>query len=163
SVPPGDREALEAELSKGDVAGVIVEPSGGRWAAAAMDPAFLRVIRELTERYGALMIMDEVITGFRYAPGGAQELFNVTPDLCTLAKILAGGLPGAAVAGRADVMAAFAGTGDPEADRYRRIPHQGTFTANPLSAAAGIAALDQLRDGQVQRKAAALAERLRQG
>lgn len=163
SIPPGDEELLRKELAKGDVAAVIFEPSGGGWATNLLDPEFIPVIRRLTEEYGALMIMDEVITGFRYAPGGAQELFHVVPDLCVLAKILAGGLPGAAVAGRADIMAAFETTGDPEADRYRRIPHPGTYNANPLSAAAGVAALDELRDGTVQRHAAAMAERLRRG
>src|SRR5437899_10993203 len=93
-------------------------------------------VRRLTERHGQLLIFDEVITGFRVSPGGAQAHYGVKPDLTTLAKILAGGLPGGCVAGRADVMAALEfRPGKP------KMKHPGTFNANPLSAAAGPATL----------------------
>ena len=99
------------------------------------DP-FLHALREITWRgSNRLLIFDEVITGFRVAPGGAQQHYGVRPDLTTLAKILAGGLPGGCVAGRADILAALAfRPGKP------KMKHPGTFNANPLSAAAGVAA-----------------------
>src|SRR5262249_40047128 len=95
-----------------------------------------RGLREVTARHGRLLIFDEVITGFRVHPGGAQGYYGVTPDLTTLAKVLAGGLPGGCLAGRADVLAALEfRPGRP------KMKHPGTFNANPLSAAAGSAAL----------------------
>jgi glutamate-1-semialdehyde 2,1-aminomutase len=102
--------------------------------------------------------MDEVVTGFRWSPGGAQQAYGIRADLVTLAKILSGGLPGGAVAGRRDLLDALAApaTGG-------RIRHQGTFNANPLSAAAGVACLDVVRDGSVHVHCNRLAHMLRTG
>ena len=92
-LPPGDVAALEEALSERDVAAVIMEPTGAHWGTHPMAPEFLHDIRRLTAEHGTLMIMDEVITGFRVAPGGAQERWGVMPDLSSHAKIVAGGLP----------------------------------------------------------------------
>src|SRR5256886_16939905 len=83
---------------RGDVAAVILEPAGGQAGTTPTIPGYLQELRALTTRHGVVLIFDEVITGFRYAPGGAQAYFGVTPDLTTLAKIVAGGLPGGAPA-----------------------------------------------------------------
>jgi glutamate-1-semialdehyde 2,1-aminomutase len=118
----------------------------------------------LTRQHGTLLIFDEVITGFRLAPGGAQEYYGVTPDLATYAKAVCGGVPGAAVAGRAAILDHLRfRPDDPAYNRERRVRHQGTFSANPVTAAAGVAALTLLRDGSIQDHAARLAERLRAG
>ncbi len=119
-------------------------------------------MRDETERHGALLILDEVVTGFRVSPGGAQESLGITPDLTALAKILAGGFPGGAVAGRRDVMEML----DFEATRRdgrTKVDHFGTFNANPVSAAAGIAALDQIADGAMCERASDTAAALRDG
>src|SRR3972149_1573285 len=98
SVPQGDIHQVESRLDEGDVAAVILEPTGPHWGALPLAPDFLRDLREATSRHNTVLIFDEVVTGFRVSPGGAQALYGVTPDLTTLAKILAGGLPGAGVA-----------------------------------------------------------------
>jgi len=108
-----------------------------------------------------VLIFDEVITGFRYAPGGVQALVGVTPDLTALAKILAGGLTGGAVAGRAEIMGRLAFRDDAAWNRTARVAHAGTHNANPLSAAAGIAMLDQIKDGAAHRRADRAAASLR--
>src|SRR5207248_885313 len=102
--------------------------------------------------HAVLLIFDEVVSGFRWSPGGVQQLLSVMPDLTTLAKIVSGGLPGGAVAGQRDIMQLISFE-----DRQRKIIHQGTFNANPLSAAAGCACLDIVKDPSVQEKADALA------
>ena len=106
---------------------------------------------------------DELVTGFRWAPGGAQERFGVTPDLSTHAKIIGGGVPGAAICGLAEVMSVFDITGDPFHDRFRRVAHQGTYNATPITAAAGLACLALVATGEPTRRADAMAERLRLG
>jgi glutamate-1-semialdehyde 2,1-aminomutase len=159
---PQDLDAVEAVLQRGDIAGAILEPTGASWATIPMSGGFLQGLRELTTRYGALLIFDEVISGFRWSPGGVQGKVGVKPDLTTLAKILAGGLPGGAVAGRRDVMELLRFK-DPEWNIERKVLHNGTFNANPLSAAAGVACLDQLADGRLQALADGRAARLRQG
>ena len=120
-------------------------------------------LRALTRRHGVVLIFDEVITGFRYAPGGAQAYFNVIPDLTTLAKIVAGGLPGGAVCGRRELMSMIAHRGDPAWDRSERVAHAGTFNANPVSAAAAIATLEICADGALQARANKAGEELRRG
>ncbi|MGA8382888.1 MAG: aminotransferase class III-fold pyridoxal phosphate-dependent enzyme [Stellaceae bacterium] len=123
-----------------DIAAAILEPTGAHGARLPIDPAFLYALREQTRLHGALLIFDEVVTGFRVSPGGAQAEYGVTPDLTTLAKILSGGLPGGAVAGRKDILDLLDFQVTKAADR-EKINHPGTFNANPLSAAAGVAAL----------------------
>ncbi len=159
--PPNDIKAVAGLLERGDVAAVILEPAGGQAGTTPTIPGYLQELRALTARESVVLIFDEVITGFRYAPRGAQAYFGVTPDLTTLAKIVAGGLPGGAVAGRREIMALMAHRGDPAWDRSERVAHAGTFNANPLSAAAGIATLEAVADGSVQARAGKLAEELR--
>ena len=99
-VKPNDLAAVERVLAQQkDVAAVMIEPVGASSGAIPTSPAVLRELREITRRHGVLLMFDEVVTGFRVAPGGAQALYGVTPDLTTLAKIVAGGMPGGAVAG----------------------------------------------------------------
>jgi glutamate-1-semialdehyde 2,1-aminomutase len=157
-VPPNDPDAVERALQAApDIGCVILEPTGGHCGAVPVRGPFLRALREVTARLGRLLIFDEVITGFRVAPGGAQEHYDVRPDLTTLAKVLAGGLPGGCVAGRADVLAALElRPGRP------RMQHPGTFNANPLSAAAGVATLQLVAGGEPCRRANAVARSLRQ-
>ncbi|HET7769433.1 MAG TPA: aminotransferase class III-fold pyridoxal phosphate-dependent enzyme, partial [Chloroflexota bacterium] len=163
-VLPTDLAAVEAALANQDVAAVILEPTGGSWGTLPVDEAFCRALRTLTEQTGTLLIFDEVITGFRCSPGGAQAAYGITPDLTTMAKIVAGGLPGGAVAGRADVLGVLEFDGNrPGWNRGGRISHPGTFNGNPLSAAAGVACLEIVAQGDVHRHVNALAERLRRG
>ena len=93
-LPPNDIAAVRERLAKGDVAAVILEPTGGHFGVVPAPRDFVAALREETERAGAILIFDEVVTGFRVAPGGAQETLGITPDLTTMAKIVAGGLPG---------------------------------------------------------------------
>ena len=147
-VPSGDVAALEEALSSRDVAAVILEPTGAHWGTHPLASSYLHEARRLTEESGTLFIMDEVITGFRMAPGGAQEVHGVMPDLSTHAKILAGGFPGGCVAGRADILDFIElRDSDGEWNEQRRISHQGTFNANPVSAAAGLEALRLIAAG----------------
>jgi len=162
-VPQHDSAALRRALEGADgVAAVIVEPTGASYGTVPMDPAFLADVRELTERSGTLLIFDEVVTGFRVVPGGAQALFGVLPDITCLAKVLAGGLPGGAVVGRREVLSLL-DFRDDEWNLKRRIPHPGTFNANPLSAAAGSSCLSFIADGRPQERAADLCRRLCRG
>jgi glutamate-1-semialdehyde 2,1-aminomutase len=160
--PPGDVDATRALFAQHkDIAAAIIEPTGASWGQVPVQPDFLRALTEMTRKAGALLIFDEVISGFRCAPGGAQEALGITPDLTTLAKILAGGLPGGAVAGRKSILdwidhAEAAATG------REKIVHQGTFNANPLSAAAGVATLESIVDGAACRRANDYAARLRE-
>jgi glutamate-1-semialdehyde 2,1-aminomutase len=162
-LPANDPGAVEARLAAGDVAGIIVEPSGGSWAMVPLVEGFLQRLRELASAHGVVLIFDEVITGFRWSPGGAQALLGIAPDLTTLAKVVAGGLPGGAVAGRPEIMQLLAFKDDPTWNATRKVRHPGTFNANPLSAAAGIACLRKCADGAVQARCDALAARLRAG
>lgn len=163
-LPPNDIKAVEQTLAAdSDVAAIILEPAGGSNAAIPTQTGFLAVLRELCSTHGVMLIFDEVISGFRYAPGGAQEYFDVTPDLTALAKILAGGLPGGAVAGRADIMTLLDFQTDSHANRYERMMHPGTYNANPLSAAAGVSALEIAATGDPQQQAGDLTLKLIQG
>ena len=161
--PPNDIKAVQTVLERDDVAAVILEPAGGQSGTTPTVPGYLQELRETTRRHQTLLIFDEVITGFRYAPGGAQEYFGVTPDLTTLAKIVAGGLPGGALCGAREVMAMIAHRGDPTWDRSQRVAHAGTFNANPLSAAAAIATLELVADASLQARANKLGDELRRG
>lgn len=132
--------ALEAAFAaRGDkIAAVIVEPIVGNMGTVVPTPEFRTALRELTARHGALLIFDEVMTGFRVSYGGAQELFDMKPDLTTLGKIVGGGLPVGAYGGRADIMDHVLPAG--------RVFQAGTLSGNPLAMAAGIATLEELRE-----------------
>lgn len=142
-VPPNDIEAVRRALQEHRPACMILEPTGGHWGQVPIRGEFLRKLREVTRETDTLLIFDEVITGFRVAPGGAQQAYGVTPDLTTLAKVLAGGLPGGCLTGRADLLN-YLEFGHPSG---RKMKHPGTYNGNPLSAAAGIAALRQVATG----------------
>ena len=162
-LPADDPRAVEARLAVGDVAAIIVEPSGGSWGTIPLGDGFLARLRELATAHGTVLIFDEVITGFRWSPGGAQARLGVMPDLTTLAKIVAGGLPGGAVAGSAAVMERLEFKDEPGWNATRKVRHPGTFNANPLSAAAGVACLARCADPALQAGCDSLAARLRAG
>ena len=163
AIPDGDLNLLEDVLSReDDIAAAIIEPSGASWGRVRLEPSFLRGLRELTIRYRVPLIFDEIVTGFRFSPGGAQQLYDVVPDLTSLAKIVAGGMPGGVVAGKAEIMSLFDFTGDAHHDRHQRVVHFGTFNASPLSAAAGIAMLKRIATGDPSQQANSVAERLRE-
>ncbi len=141
-VPSGDVAAVTQALAARDVAAVILEPTGAHWGTHPLQASYLQELRRLTKETGTLMIMDEVITGFRMAPGGASQRYGVTPDLSSFAKIVAGGMPGGCVAGREEIINYLElRENDADWNAEERVSHQGTFNANPVSAAAGIAAL----------------------
>ncbi len=163
-VIPADLHRVEEVFKTDpDMAAVMLEPSGASWGTVPLTVEFNRELRRLTAEYGVLLIYDEVITGFRYAPGGYQEYACLTPDMSIHGKIIAGGTPGGAVTGRADIMQVFDYTGDPHHDRYERVHHLGTFNANPVSAAAGIATLKRIATGLPHEHADRMAAVLRQG
>jgi glutamate-1-semialdehyde 2,1-aminomutase len=160
--PPNDSKAVETAFERGDIAGMILEPAGGNSGTTPTIPGYLAELRSLATRHGVVLIFDEVITGFRYAPGGAQQYYNVTPDLTTLAKIVAGGLPGGALTGKREIMSQITFRNDPDWDRSQRVAHAGTYNANPLSAAAGVATLELIGDASLQARANKTGEELRQ-
>ena len=162
-VPSGDVNALKDALAERDVAAVILEPTGAHYGALPLAPEYLQVARDMTAEMGTLLIMDEVITGFRASPGGAQELYGVTPDLSSHAKILAGGLPGGCVTGRGDVLSMMEPREDVAWNLEHRVSHPGTFNANPASAAAGGTALKLIAAGGEIERANAAAARLVHG
>ncbi len=129
-------EAVRA--NKNDLAAVIVEPVIGNIGLVHPKEGFLETLREVTEEYGILLIFDEVITGFRLSLGGAQEYYNVKPDLTTLGKVLGGGFPMAALAGKKEIMQMIAPSG--------KVYQAGTFSGNPVSVAAGLATLRTLNE-----------------
>jgi glutamate-1-semialdehyde 2,1-aminomutase len=137
-VPYNDADALEAAFRArpGEIAAFIVEPVAANMGVVPPMPGYLESAREITRRHGALLVFDEVITGFRIARGGAQELFGIAPDLTCLGKIIGAGLPVGAYGGRADLMARVA----PDGPVYQA----GTLSGNPLAMSAGIAMLDAL-------------------
>ncbi len=139
--PFNDAETASALLRAHaeELAGAIVEPFQ---RLVPPEPGFLETLREVTAELGLVLIFDEVVTGFRFAYGGAQEHYGVVPDLCAMGKVIGGGFPLAAVAGRADIMAHF----DPGAvDPGRSMIQIGTLSGNPVAAAAGLATLEILR------------------
>jgi glutamate-1-semialdehyde 2,1-aminomutase len=162
-VAPANLEAVArifAEQSE-EIACVILEPTGASYGTIPLPGGFLAGVVEIAHKHGALVIFDEIVTGFRYSPGGVQAQLGVVPDITTLAKVVAGGLPGGAVVGKAEAMAALEfHTGDPKWNRYKRINHPGTFNANPLSAAAGIAMLTEAATGEPQEYIARMGRKL---
>jgi glutamate-1-semialdehyde 2,1-aminomutase len=159
---PCDLSILERVLiSDKDIAGVIIEPTGGSWAKVPLPDGFLQKLRELTKNYGVLLIFDEVVTGFRWSTAGAQGLYGIAPELTTLAKIVAGGFPGGVVVGKKEVLELLEFSRDEERNQKNKIRHQGTFNANPVSAAAGIACLEIIQTGKPQKDAAGKAAEIR--
>lgn len=141
------------EQNQGTIAAVIIEPVAGNMGVVRPNPGFLAGLRELTQANGALLIFDEVITGFRVAHGGAQELYGIRPDLTCLGKIIGGGLPVGAYGGRAEIMSQLAPLGP--------VYQAGTLSGNPLAMTAGIETLLALREAGVyetlERRSEALA------
>jgi glutamate-1-semialdehyde 2,1-aminomutase len=147
--------AAVAQYGEG-LAAILVEPVAGNMGCVPPLPGFLEALRLLCDASGALLVFDEVISGFRVARGGAQQLYGVTPDLTILGKIVGGGLPLAAFGGRAEVMLELAPAG--------AVYQAGTLSGNPLATAAGLSVLRRLRDPEVydelERRSARLAEGL---
>jgi glutamate-1-semialdehyde 2,1-aminomutase len=159
---PGDIEGVRAAFANDpDICGVIYEPTGSSFGQVPLDAEFARELRRLCTQYGALLIFDEVVTGFRATKGGAQMAFNVRPELSSFAKIVAGGLPGACVAGRKDVLDLLDFQVSARSGR-EKIAHPGTFNANPVSAAAGTAALTVIAETNAADEASATAAQLRE-
>ena len=155
TAPFNDLEAVEAafETYPEEIAGVIVEPVGGNMGVVPPEEGFLEGLRALTEAHDAVLIFDEVMTGFRVAYGGAQELYDIEPDVTTLGKVIGGGLPVGAYAGKREIMETVA----PAGPMYRA----GTLSGNPLAMTAGIETLKVLREPgvfeEIEQKAAKLA------
>ena len=147
-VLPYDIEAVEKALEGGDVATVVFQGN------QVMQPSFIQQLRDATTSHGVMLIFDEVVSGFRFSRGGCQGLYGITPDLTGMAKILAGGLNGGCVTGRADIIDTIS---------PGKIAHPGTFNANPLSAAAGSTALEMVKNEPIGEMADARAAQLKAG
>lgn len=156
-VPYNDLSAVEELFrSQGDqIAAIIVEPVAGNMGVVPPRPGFLEGLRALTQRHGTLLIFDEVMTGFRVHPGGAQALYGVVPDLTTLGKVIGGGLPVGAYGGRRDIMSLVAPAG--------KVYQAGTLAGNPVAMAAGLATLDRLTEPGLWDRAADAARTLAEG
>ncbi len=156
-LPYNDLDAVcqAMEANPGQIAGIILEPLVGNAGLILPKDGFLEGLREVTKQHDSLLIFDEVMTGFRVAPGGAQQLFNIVPDLTCLGKIIGGGLPVGAFGGRADVMDCLAPLGP--------VYQAGTLSGNPLAMAAGIVALEALKSGEVHQRLDQLGNRLENG
>lgn len=158
TLPYNDLEAVRAAFAErgAEIAVVVVEPVAANMGVVPPEPGFLEGLRELTRAHGALLLFDEVITGFRVAYGGAQSVYGIQPDLTTLGKVMGGGLPCAAFGGRREIMERLAPLGP--------VYQAGTLSGNPVAVAAGIAALDLAREldpyAELERTAEALAEGL---
>jgi glutamate-1-semialdehyde 2,1-aminomutase len=156
-VPWNDEAALREALAAHEVAALLAEPFPANMGLVLPEPGFLELARELATEHGALLVFDEVITGFRVSAGGAQELTGITPDLTVMGKVLGGGLPAAAYGASAELMRRIAPAGD--------VYQAGTLSGNPLAVAAGLTTLELLDDDAYVRLAAttkALAEGLRE-
>jgi glutamate-1-semialdehyde 2,1-aminomutase len=155
--PYNDAEAAQTAFGKygSEVACVLVEPVAGNMGVVPPAPGFLEALRALCDEWGALLVFDEVITGFRIARGGAQERFGVRPDVTLLGKIMGGGLPAAAFGGRADVMDLLAPVGD--------VYQAGTLAGNPLATAAGLSVLRRLHEPGVYEELESRGELLENG
>ena len=158
-IPPNDISILESLLDKDDdIAGVILEPTGAHMGQYPIKPSFLKELRQLCTDRKIVLMFDEVVTGFRVAKGGAEELLGITPDISSWAKILGGGLPGGCVTGKARFMEILE-----KKPGGKAIYHPGTFNANPLSAAAGAKALAIVRTTNVNEIAAKRGQQLASG
>jgi glutamate-1-semialdehyde 2,1-aminomutase len=157
TVPFNDVAAVEALFAAQGkrIAAMIVEPVAGNMGCVPPRPGYLEALRDITARHGALLVFDEVMTGFRVAYGGAQALFGIVPDLTCLGKVIGGGLPVGAYGGPAELMSRMAPAGP--------VYQAGTLSGNPLTMAAGCATLDALRDGAAYDRLEALGARLAAG
>ena len=156
TLPFNDIPALEKVFAEhADIAAVIIEPVVGNMGCVPPRAGYLEAVRKLTRDHGALLIFDEVMTGFRLARGGAQELYDITPDITTLGKIIGGGLPVGAYGGSRDIMNNIAPAG--------AIYQAGTLSGNPLSMTAGLVTLRRLRDKSVYDRLEAASKRLCNG
>jgi glutamate-1-semialdehyde 2,1-aminomutase len=135
-VPYNDLASVEQACAAGDVAAVIIEPVAGNMGLVVPAAGYLEGLRDITKKYGTVLIFDEVMTGFRVAFGGAQERYGVTPDLTTIGKVIGGGLPAAAFGGAAPIMQKLAPLGP--------VYQAGTLSGNPLAMAAGLKAMELL-------------------
>jgi glutamate-1-semialdehyde 2,1-aminomutase len=161
-VKPDLAKLEEALKSDDDIGTIICEVSGANYGSVPLPDGFLPELRRLADVHKAVLIFDEVITGFRWSPGGRQARDGVIPDLTTMAKIVTGGMPGGAVGGRVEFMRLL----DPSVEFRGKTPgvtHKGTFNGNPLVAATGVAALSEIKTGMPNKLADAAAERLRTG
>ena len=148
-IPGHDLNRVEDELAKKEYAILMIEGGGAHMGGQVpWNADFVRALPGLTQRHGTVYLIDEVVTGFRDSPGGWQATIGVTPDLTTLGKAIGGGLGVGALGGRADIMDALR----PKAPPQRFVSHSGTWNANPLTAAAGVAACKLYRGGEVQKK-----------
>lgn len=158
-IPFNDPDRVEEELAKREYAVLLTEAGGGHLAGQVpIDIDFARALPDLARKYDTIWVLDEVVTGFREAPGGWQSTVGVRPDMTVLGKCVAGGLPAGAVVGRADIMEAF----NPKTPLERRVAHSGTWNANPLICSAGVAACKLYQSGEPQKKARQIADYLRQ-
>lgn len=157
--PFNDIEATRQRVKNQEVAAFIIEPVLGSGGGIPAEKEFLHALRELSYEKGALLIFDEVITGFRLSPGGAQEFYGVTPDLTILGKILGGGFPVGAIAGRREIMERLDAT---IYERPQLCFHGGTFSANPITTTAGLTMLKLLEDGIIIRQLNKRGTKLRQ-
>ncbi|MEA3345343.1 MAG: aminotransferase class III-fold pyridoxal phosphate-dependent enzyme [Chloroflexota bacterium] len=157
---PNDLDIIEKELAKGEYAVLMTEGGGAHMEGQyPLERDFVHGLRDLTRKYGTIWVIDEVVTGFRYAPGGWQSEMGVTPDLTTLGKCVGGGLSIGAVVGRSDIMDVLSSDTPPQ----QRIIHTGTWNGNPMVSAAGVAACKLYLTGEPQRKAAEAGALLRAG
>lgn len=157
TVPYNDREAVKKafELHGNDIAAVILEPFPANAGLYFPQNDFLHFLREITLRYDSLLIFDEVMTGFRVAPGGVQQLHGITPDLTCMGKVIGGGLPVGAFGGRAEIMDCLSPIGP--------VYQAGTLSGNPVAMAAGLAQLRELLDGNAYDRLEQLGARLEEG
>jgi glutamate-1-semialdehyde 2,1-aminomutase len=156
-LPFNDADAVKSTLAAkgGEIAAIILEPVPGNAGLYVPRPGYLDALRRLATEHGVLLIFDEVMTGFRLAPGGAQQLFGITPDLSCFGKVIGGGLPVGAFGGRADIMDRLAPLGP--------VYQAGTLSGNPLAMAAGLAALDELAAGDAYQRLDTAGARLEAG
>jgi len=163
AIPVNDEAALEEALATNDIGLLLCEPWGGYSGITGIAPSFYQAMRDLTIKHGTILMFDEVVSAFRFAPGGIQAVKGILPDLTSLGKNITGGLPGAgAIVGREDIMDMLSSK-DAEWNRYKRVPHSGTFNGNPLCAAAGVATLKILATGEPQRQAIQMTALLHDG
>lgn len=156
-VPYNDQEAVEKVFAKyaSEIAGLILEPVTGNMGVIVPEAGYLEFLRKITRKNGSLLIFDEVMTGFRLARGGAQELYNIEPDISTFGKIIGGGMPVGAYAGKEEIMNYIAPAGP--------VYQAGTLSGNPMAMQAGLATLKELKNKKIYSQLELKAEKLEKG